>query len=108
MSDDFKEMSRMSNAETARNIGIGIVTGLAGWFAGPIIARRVITKRPLLARSIARGAVFGGLCWVLPVFPPSELTCSRVDFESTIFIPTISNGTILKEFITHFLLVNFT
>jgi hypothetical protein len=62
----------MADARFARNIGIGVVTGLAGWFAGPVIARRIITKRPLLARNIARGAVFGGLCWVLPPLSPSR------------------------------------
>ena len=50
----------MSDAQTARNIGIGVMSGLAGWFAGPVIARRLITKRPLLARNIVRGAIFGG------------------------------------------------
>jgi H+/Cl- antiporter ClcA len=69
VSDDFKEISLMSAAQTARNIGIGVVTGLAGWLAGPVIARRLITKRPLLTRNIVRGAVFGGLCWVLALFP---------------------------------------
>lgn len=106
MSDDFKEMSRMSDAQTARNIGIGLVTGLAGWFAGPVIARRIITNRPLLARNIARGAVFGGLCWVLPVISTPELTYSRVGFESTMLIPLIFNGVIPKVFTTHLLIVN--
>jgi hypothetical protein len=45
-------------------MGIGFLSGVAGWLAGPVIARRIITQHPRVARAIARGTIAGGLSWV--------------------------------------------
>lgn len=58
----------MEEAKFARNVGIGFLSGVAGWLAGPVVARRIITNHPRITRALARVGITCGLSIVSPPF----------------------------------------